>query len=247
MNTVPTGNYQPVLGIEAVIQAFKDDFKIEHSQGDITFTRWVNQGVRHIDCLTLFQKKITTLQVKNNIACLPCGFFRMLALRFGAPPFLGTAIYVDTPFANFCTNNAVEGILGGGAEWGGMFAFSNSFQIQGSNIVFNQVRNFDINGDFIEQPITSCTIAYFGFDVDNEGLFNVYADMERALVAYLSWQYCKQNFREYTEGIRNEHRREWIAQKKWLKSNAYYQDFLNTRHQIAEWSNCILSDKNWLP
>lgn len=243
MSNVPTGNYQPTLGIDAVITSIKSQLKIEDSSSDIWFTKMVNEGVRALDILTLFKRKIEVLEVRNNIACLPCGFLRMLALRFGAPPYCGTAIYVDIPFANYCGCNNIES----GGDWGGIFAFSNSYQIQGSNIVFNQAQNFSVNGDFIPQPITNCTIAYFGFDVDAEGLFNVYADMERALTAYVCWKYAMQNFREYPTAIRAEYRQEFSAQKKWLKGNAVYTDFMNTRWQVAEWSNAILVNKFWQP
>ncbi len=243
MGNIPTGLTAPTLGINAVLSSVKAEFKIEASDSDIWLFKMINESVRHVDLLTLFQKKTAILDVKNNIACLPCGFYRMIALRFGQPPFCGTAIYVDIPFANSigcCGGNVANGTSG-------IFAFSNSFQIQGSNIVFNQAVNFDINGNFMPDPITKCYIAYYGFDVDEDGLFNLYADMERAIVAYVCWKYARQNFKEYPTAVRNEYRQEWIAQKKWLKSNAYYNNFMDTRWQIAEQSNAILVDKFFTP
>ncbi len=224
------------IPIDAILSSCKAALKIEQSDQDVWFTKLIQESIRHLDALCLFKKQVKTLDVQNNIACLPCGFFKLLALRFGAVPNCGWAVYADIPFANS---------LGCDCNSESIFACSNTFQIQGNKIVFNQRKNFAANGDVITSPITSCTIAYFGFDTDEDGLFNVYADMERALTAYVCWKYTQQNFREYPQYIQVGYKNEWIAQKKWIKSCAYYNDFWNKRFEINEWSSAILVDKTF--
>lgn len=229
-----------VVTNDQIIASAKMQLKIETTDDDIWFSKLVNEGVRHLDCLTIFKKKVKVLSVNNNMAELPCGFFQMIALRTGSGTNCSNAIYADLPFLYEC--GCAPGLVN-------VQTNQNVYEIQGEHIVFHPVPvSYDPDtGTFSEGvPITSCTIAYFGLNQE-DGLFEIFEHYERALTAYVCWKYCQQNFERYPVNLRNEYMAEWQAQKKWVKSVDYFNNFRNTKRQIAEQVNAVLVDKVWLP
>jgi len=230
MEKIPQGKYE-TLSYDAVIASIHDELKTEQSDQDFFIERNLNKAVRRLDCLNIFKKQETNITVSNGVAPLPCGYNKILGLRLnetsnqhqGCVP----AIYVDLNFVRGCGCNNIDNL----------FPFNSAFEIQDSAIVLHQ--GFS--------QIESVKLSYFGLDLNEDGLMKIYVDMEDALVAYVCYKYARQNFREYPRDIREDFKSEWIAQKKWLRSIAFYDNFQETRWQIAEWSNALVVDKVFSP
>ena len=227
--------------VNQIISSAKAELKIgDGSEQDIWFGKLLNEGIRHLDSLDIFKKCVTRLDVSNNVAILPCGFFRLLALTIGDCACYNNAIYVSLPFIQSMGCNA--------ASENGITSMLGAFEIQDDKIVFhNDLFFLGCNNEMEPEPITSCRIGYLGFNVDENGLLKVYQHMERALTAYICYKYARQNFREYPRDIREDFKQEWIAQKKWVKSISFQNDFRENRRQIAEFTNCLIADKLFLP
>lgn len=244
--TIDPGFYHQVSYAQLISSA-KAELKIETSDYDIVMDRWINEGIRHIDALNIFSKCTAVLPITDKTAELPCGFFRMIALTLGGNGAnCASAVYVDMPFLQSC---------GCAPVWNstGTFTTQGLYEIQDGRIYFHSNTFYStvaVDGSITTTevvPYTHCTIAYFGFLVDDDGLLKAYQDMERALTAYVCWRYSRQNFKEYPQYIQQSYYQEWCSQKKWLKSIAFQNDFRNTRRQIAEIVNSLVSDKVFLP
>lgn len=232
-----SGTYNVVTN-DQIVSSAKMQLKIEVSDDDIWFEKLVNEGVRHLDCLSLFVKKIAQLDVQDNIAKLPPGFFRLIGLRTGTPGNCGLATYVELDFIVQCGCSPQTWVQ----------PAVNLFEIQNGYIYFhpNPTTVDPVTNEIVPPvPIESAVIAYFGMNVDDTGLYQVYDHYERALTAYVCWRYCQQNFEKYPAAIRAEYNAEWITQKKWIKSIEQQNNFRYTRKQIAEWVNAIIVDKVW--
>jgi len=235
------------VSYEQLISSVKAELKIEVSDSDIIFEKWLNEGIRSVDALSIFSKCTAVLPIHDNMAELPCGFFRMIACTLGGNGAnCISAIYVDLPFLTSCGCAPIINSTG-------IFNTQGLYEIQNGRIFFHSDLFTTVSTTNGPQtitttlPITECTISYFGFNVTEDGLLKAYQDMERGLTAYVCWRYTRQNFREYPQYISEGYRQEWVAQKKWLRSVAFQNDFRNTKRQIAEIVNAMVVDKNFLP
>lgn len=226
------------VGIDQIVSSVKMTLNIETTDSDNYFDKLINEAVRHLDCLSIFKKCVQILSVTNNMAALPQGFFRMIALRIGTDANCSDAIYVDVDFINTC-----------GCSTGVINVNSNQgvYEIQGGYIIFhpNPVTVLPDGETIPSEVITSCTIAYFGMNMDEDCMMKVYEYYERALTAYVCWKYTQSNFSEYPQYVQAMYMQEWIAQKKWVKSIDFQNNFRNTRLQVQEIVNAVLVNKNW--
>lgn len=221
------------------------------TDNDIWFETLANEAARHLDCLSVTVKRTCKLDIDGTSVCLPKGFKKFVALRFvdesltpnnasiqsitqntsniiitPAMPygFMDNAIYADLKFLTDCgTNN--DGL------W---TDFPELFQIQNGSIFFHG------------KPMsTTALISFMGLNVDENGMMLVFEDYERAIWNYICWMFCLQNFERYPANLREEYRMTWTAQKAWIKSEEVVQHFKDTKRQVSEWANALVSDKNW--
>lgn len=228
MEEIKSGQFA-TLSQNALISSIRDELGLEESNANFSFKRWSNEAVRHLDALSIFKQCQAAIPVQNGIACLPNGLYRLLAVVIGDGCHPSNAIYVDTPFLQLCgcDTTAQENVSN----------FTRSFEIQDGNLIFHSF--FD--------NITEIRIAYLGMNTDEDGLMKIYTDMERAIVAYCCWKYTRKNFKEYPQYIQSNFKNEWIAQKKFVRSIAFQTNYQETRRQILEFMNSIISDKIFAP
>lgn len=234
MDDIQEGYYNTIT-TNQIISSIKMQMKIETSDEDINLERIVNEGVRHLDSLSIFVKSFCCLTVTNSRAKLPHGYHSLIGLRFKQadsydaygnliPGFGYIGItYVDKAFLSTASlaNNDVQ-------------SFTN-YQINGGCIHFNN----EVADD------STIQLAYWGLNVDEDGLFVVYEDYERALVAYGCWKYCLQNHNSYPMNITQTYMNEWKAQKKWIKSNDVRDHFRNNKRDMAATMNAVINAKTW--
>lgn len=242
-NEIQSGTYA-VMTQEAILSAIKAELKLSDTPDqDIYFTRLINEAVLHTDNLSLLKKCVKTLSVTDNVATLPCGFVRMMALALGECQ-CPQAIYVSLPFIRQC---------GASTSTQGVYASLGAYEIQNNHIVFHST--FFYNGaglcgctsDVSVTPITQCTIAYLGMNVDDEGMYKIYTRYERGIIAYVVYKYMRQNFKEYPRDIREDYRREWEAQKRFIKGVDFQNNFRDNKWEVAEWANALIGTKNFNP
>lgn len=233
MSEIQEGYYNTIT-LNQVISSVRAQLRIDTSDDDIWIEKLVNEGVRHLDGLSIFVKSFACLTVEDSRAKLPHGYHSLIGIRFKQPDIENTdgtiitsqnyfgVTYVDLSFiqSSTSTNNV---------------AVSSSYQIIGGCIQFN---NTIEDGAKIQ-------LAYWGLNVDNDGLFVVYEDYERALTAYACWKYCLQNYDKYPNNLYSTYMLEWKAQKKWIKSNDVRDHFQKNKRAMASTMNAIINAKTW--
>lgn len=200
------------IHIDEVIARTKLQLGLTHTtEYDDYFTLMINEGLRHLDCLSLLVKKVCKIDIIDNKAQLPCGFVRLLAARtIDTNDIWNTITYSDLKFLNKtgCDTNEVNN-------------YTDSFQINNGYIVFNNNTESE-----------TVMVAYMGWNTDDDGKLLIYADYERALSSYCAYQFTLSFFESYPESIRSDYKRTWIAQKNWIKGNDAKADFQNTKLEI---------------
>ena len=223
------------------------------TEHDIWFETLANEAARHLDCLSVTIKRTCKLDIDGTTACLPKGLKQFIALRF-VDDCSGTSSTEDiqtvsqntgnlniTTFSSLYsfTNNAVYADLKFLKTCGcdddlGFYDHPNLFEIQGNTIFFHGT-----------PPSTTALISFLGLNVDDNGMMLVYEDYERAMWNYICWCFCLQNFDRYPANLRSEYYSTWASQKAWIKSKEVAAHFKNTKRQVSEWANALVSDKNW--
>jgi len=233
---------------DQVISSAKMQLGIEVSDSDLFFDRLVNEGVRHLDSLSIFVHKECQLKVTDYKAKLPNGFHNLIALRVSVNNSYTNITYVDMPFMQ---------MYGCGVNGPQIYPYVNTCQIQNGYIVFHggviapsgyltsDGKQIADPGMKVLQPIDYVHIAYWGLNIDKYGYLIIRDDYERALVAYCCWKYCQQNFEKYPNNLCNDYKMEWMAQKKWIKSNDVSEDFRLRKREMASVMNAIIKAKTW--
>ena len=234
--------YNSTITIDQVISSVKADLGlIDNSFYDVLIEKYIYEGVRHLGTNQLFIKKPLTLTVSNGRASLPKDFRRMLGLRYHANVEIERAdgttetttrcvplIYIDRTFSEDCGCNLSSN---------GWQDYLASFEIIGNELIFRQ--NIS-DGSKVE-------LSYLGFQVDDNCLFVIRPDWERALSAYARVKFLqaypevKGNF---AMALLREAKGEWINQKNWVKASATVQEFNDNKYQIIALAKAWFVNQN---
>ncbi len=237
------GNYD-VISLSAIVASAKIRLKIETTDGDNFLELMANEAIRHLDALSIFTKQICKIQITDNRSELPCGFNKLIGLRVSSPTLNGdtchSLIYANLPFLTECGCDADN-------QW--FVSGFGAFEIADGQIWYHSIASSYqyIDSSGVTQTVyttpTEATIAFTGLNVNEQGEMICYARYERAIAAYLCYRYAEQNFNEYPAAIREGFKEEWKAQKKWIKSTDFQDNFRMERPQIAAVVNSLISDK----
>lgn len=221
------GTYATVT-LDEIIQSAKGDLDIENTDlWDLKFNEWAEDALRSLNCQSMVVKGMECLDLEDCKTKLPCGFYKLLGLRFKKDGACSLAVYADTAFLSECGCN-----VNSNYELG-LYSYTNLnyFQINGGYIHFQNGIDFD-----------QAVIAYLKFNVDSDGRIIIYEHYKRALTAYLRWKFMKKKSLIYTRAQAEDERREWIAQQAWIKGEDNSQDFNEYRMQIQEvWNSLVVS------
>lgn len=224
------------------------------TDNDIWFETLANEAARHLDCLSVTVKRTCKIDIDGSTVCLPKGFKQFVAFRFldNTDVDNGTTTLTSLTTTTQLTGNIVIGSTNGialannsvyadlkflgscGASSNGWYDYYNLFEIQNGMMYFHGTPVY-----------TQGLLSFMGFNVDSNGMMLIYEDYERAMWNYICWMFCLQNFDRYPANLREEYRMTWTSQKAWLKSEEVVQHFKDTKRQVSEWANTLVSDKNW--
>lgn len=214
------------ITIEEVLASTKTRLQIRTTDSDIFLLDQINEGVRHLDALSVFTQQQCVIEIEDNKSKLPCGFWQLISLRFGEGNTCQEMIYADLDWLSNCgcDVNQINNFT-----W-----YTSTFQISDGYIFYHQ----------LPADTTSATISFMGLNVDSLGRGIIYEDYRRALVSYACYIYCLQNMDENKYRSQMDiHRQTWEAQKRWIKSNDVYNQFHNEKHQIRSIMNSWVADK----
>ena len=225
------------ITIEQVLARIKMQLRISDTSNDDYLQVLIFEAVRHIDSLSIFTKKQAKICMEDGKGELPCDFFRLLAMRGKQSGLCGQQVYIDRNFLTDCgceipnslpltsvipNENNILPVL---QNYSPTFQFNN-------NVMFSNPNN----------TASEFEMAYMGLNQDENGVFLIYEDFERALTNYACYQYClSDNTGMYTQYKIEDYKRTWTNQKSWLKGTAFANDFQERKFKIKEiWTAIVL-------
>lgn len=197
------------VSIDEIVARTKAQLDINTADHDLFFEMNINEAVRSLDSIDLFEPHQVTLDVTNLQAPLPCGFYKLLAAKlYCNQSWYNNMYYVDS---NFLTECGCESTATNSSY------FVNTFKIIGSTIHL-----LSTNTD-----VTQITMAYLGLKTatDNPSLWYIDELYERALWNYAAWRFCEKYEDQYSARRVERYESQWKAQKRWLRGEAQQNSF----------------------
>jgi hypothetical protein len=224
------------ISVEEVLARTKLQLRIvDTTEHDSYLQLMILEAVRALGTLSGFTKKQCEINIIDKKSELPKDFYRLLGIRAtatplsnGNNPFLSansncvTQVYVDKRFLNDCGCDITSNMT---------VDFNNGFQIQNGFVFWNS----DINSSGAK-----ATLAYLALNTDSSGRLMIYEDYERAVSNYACYQFTLSYPELYNVGISDRYKREWVAQKAWVRGNDAAASFQQNKHEVMAVMNSLL-------
>lgn len=227
------------ISIDEVLVRTKAQLRLLNtSEQDDYLLLMINEGLRHLDALTLCVKRQCTLDIVDNKAELPKGFQKLLGMRFintslqpviidgvevpKSLPSYSSVFYVDTAFLNNCNCSTY-----------GFANYTSTAQIVNNTLHFN---SNNIESGTIQ-------VAFMGLNVNEEGQLLIYEEYERALSSYACYMFVMAYNDIYAIGLADRYYEIWKAQKAWIKGGAWKDEFFRTKKEISSFVNALVIDQ----
>lgn len=224
------------ISIDQVIAAAKMRLRLQDSSDSDNFLElqilYANRNIGSLDSFIVCNQK---LEVTDNTACLPANYKEMIAIRFineqknvinnkDNTLTYQYGVYVSQPFFNNYGCDMPKDI---NYNW-----LSGTYMIQGNQIIFN--------GKMIYKEVW---ISYLGYNVDELGRPYIFVDAEQCLTAWACYQYALSFPESYTPLQIGEWKKEYAAQRAWVKGTAAARNFKTNKAQIREQANALINSK----
>lgn len=215
------GRYE-TISIEEIVAGCKMQLRIVDSSFDDFLSMYVHEGIRNLNCLSLFEKRQCTLDIIDLKSLLPIGFQQLLGLRYSrttaGDSIFQNMLYVDKRYISTVSATTSN--------------YENTFQISKGYIHYND----NVNA-------TEATLAYLGLNTDEFDNLIVYADYERALRAYACYNYALAFPEDFKENTTQRYLNTWKAQKMYIKGSDVQNDFKNRKYEMSKiFKAFLLSD-----
>ncbi|KKL64723.1 hypothetical protein LCGC14_2162140 [marine sediment metagenome] len=215
------GRYETIT-VNEVIAGCKMQLRITDSSFDDFLALYVNEGIRNLNCLSLFVKMQCTLDIIDLKSLLPNGFQRLLGLRY-SKTVTGETVYQNMLYIDKRYISTPSATVSN---------YEDTFQISKGYIHYNN----DVNA-------TEATLAYLGLNIDEFGNLVVYSDYERALRAYVCYNYALAFHEDFKESTTQRYENTWKAQKSYIKGEDVANDFKNRKYEMSKiFKAFLLSD-----
>ncbi len=231
-----TGSWD-VIPIAQIVSSAKMALHLETTDHDIWLGKLANDGVRRLNTLSVIVKDQCSLTINGGSAPLPKNFRQLIAMRFcqlGATPpgspqpntiVTGEPmLYVDF---DFLTPVVGDLSLVGVQNMRGVFQINDGYVIFYGNMPDG----------------STATISYFANNIDSNGLNVVYERYEDALTEWILYNFMLSYIENYNQYVINEHKHNWMAQKRMLKAFDSRMSFKDQKMQMREAMNAMLVDK----
>lgn len=169
------------------------------------------EGLRKLNNIYQIAKFSCKLEIIDHKACLPKNFVKLLGFSLTCDDGGMPILYADTRFLAECECDINEPLM----------AYNETVQINKGYAYFKSNLN-----------ITEARVAYMGLNVDDFGNMVIYEDFEIGLMHYACWLFMMAYPEDYPMNLTETHRRNWVAQKSYLKGSAQAEDFQRNKREI---------------
>lgn len=209
---------------ESVIAEAKEELNLEQtSDYDAFLERMIDEAMRSIDSLTMFESATCTIPIIDGIAQLPKDFVRLYGARFSSNGNCEPIPLIERDFINDCGCQAYPVWNRGG------------YEIAGGNIVFHVT----------DQPYDEIHIGYLKRRTDEYGRSRMLLTHARACKAYAKYMFCQKmapmqpSLALIREMKSDAQRYQFVfaQQKAFLKGDAQQKRFQEDKKQISRHFN----------
>jgi hypothetical protein len=207
-----SGRFRTISIMDAVANA-KEDLNIEvTNEHDGYLLKKANEALLHIQSIDQAGKYSGKFDIVDGRVCLPNGLTNLLGFVF-----LGDD---DCPvlFGNLRDTKILTLPVGFNGGWG-----YHVIPNDGGVLVFDCAN---------ELPGERVRLFWEGRMLDEAGLSVMHELEERGVAAYCCWKFSQRFSNNYGRDVRNEWKRDWENQKRFLKSNAIYSSWVRNRNRI---------------
>ena len=186
---------------------------------DYAMDYYINEGARHLDNAAVFKPFGAKVYFENGVAKLPKNFVSLNGVK-SLGSVEGVPYYIDNiQYLTDC----------------GCSVDSRWTSRVGSANIYDGCIEIGI------QDGEACLI-YNGYNTNKKGTTMFVPEVaERALRNYAQWQFGLSKPNMYPQF--REWKKDWAAQKSWLKGKIY-QDFVaENRQWVLQWMNALVTDK----
>lgn len=193
------------------------------THADAVLEKLINEAATwHLNTLDSYIISCTEIDIDCEKAKLPDAAVELICYQFpNATGCTGCCIDCMNPHnANYVcscpnwftpTRSILTNFMGLGCSVG---LSSNFFDVQNGYLIFPSTVTQD-----------TVKVWYRGVNIDDDGIAVIDERQERALSSYASWKYAIIHYKSYAEGQRLEWKKDWIAQKQWLRGTSVQQDW----------------------
>lgn len=209
------------IKITEVVARAKAQLRLSSAEDDARLQIFIEEGARSLGTLSVFRENYDTIDVVDNKAELPCGFYKFLGVRPVDEDgcYCNDLTYVDTIFANqcCCDSGSTASILRN------CCGYEMLFKIIGNYIHLHS-----------PTTATKLQLAWLGYNTNDEGLIMIEARYERALANYAMWMEALSPGSSISRDMRNEYRDIWIAQKEMIRGQDQVRQWDLEKYWIGE-------------
>lgn len=222
---IPSGDKYRAIPLSEAVASAKEELRLTTTEHDSFLTRLANQALVSMSTSSTSVKSVCTLDIVDGRAELPCGFVRFVSAVFIDHDVPVGPIYADIAFYGQCgLNEQVQPMKDG-------------FQIINGFLVMNNPQ--------VPENI-SIKIAYFGRNVDEDGLMVMTDRQERAIIAYICYKFSRAYFERFPYEIRTDFKNEWAAQRAYITGMDTYEGFREDIKAISSiikaWGNSNVNE-----
>ena len=227
---MPAGTWDETT-YESVIAEAKEELNLEQtSDYDAFLERMIDEALRGIDDLQMFESATCSIPIIDGIAQLPSDFIRLFGARFSSNGNCETIPYIERDFINDCGCQAYPVWNRGG------------YEISGGNIIFHVA----------DQPYDEIHIGYLKRRTDDYGRAKLLLSHAVACKAYAKYRFCQkmapmQPSISLIREMKNDAQRyqfEFAQKKAFLKGDAQQKRFQEDKKQISRHFNAWITRWN---
>lgn len=223
-------NIATPISLKSVIASAKQQIRIaQTTEHDAMLYRLADEALGQAGSLDTFVKQTECFYIEDYRFELPNGFVRPIAIRLEGGTTMdanSNVMYFNQEFIRQCQCDDPE--------------VRNYPDLQSTGQIVNGYWLFNT-----DVKATKAVMTYLSRNLDEDCMMVMYEHQERAVRAYICWNFTRTYFEMYPPNISESYRQEWISQRRYLIGEAFQREYLNNRTQIGSIYRALINNQNF--